>query len=153
MSDRIIEQRINKFIGFGATTEARTDHQSLHQVDTQDLLRFGMIPEFIGRVPVIASLGELDEAALVDILTKPRNALIKQYQKLFEMEGVTLKFTDDSLEAVAREAIRRKTGARGLRAILEEIMLDVMYDLPSKENVRRVHHRRGGGHHLKAPWF
>lgn len=138
--DRIIEQRINKSsIGFGATTGSKqelTTSELLHQVDTQDLLRFGMIPEFIGRVPVIASLGELDEAALVDILTKPRNALIKQYQKLFEMEGVTLKFTDDSLEAVAREAIRRKTGARGLRAILEEIMLDVMYDLPSKENVR-----------------
>lgn len=138
--DRIIEQRINKSsIGFGATTGSKqelTTSELLYQVDTQDLLRFGMIPEFIGRVPVIASLGELDEPALVDILTKPRNALIKQYQKLFEMEGVTLKFTEDSLQAVAREAIRRKTGARGLRAILEEIMLDVMYDLPSKENVR-----------------
>ncbi|MEC7241809.1 MAG: ATP-dependent Clp protease ATP-binding subunit ClpX [Myxococcota bacterium] len=138
--DRIIEQRINKSsIGFGATTGSKqelTTSELLYQVDTQDLLRFGMIPEFIGRVPVIASLGELDEDALVDILTKPRNALIKQYQKLFEMEGVTLKFTEDSLQAVAREAIRRKTGARGLRAILEEIMLDVMYDLPSKENVK-----------------
>lgn len=138
--DRIIEQRINKSsIGFGATTGSKQElstSELLYQVDTQDLLRFGMIPEFIGRVPVIASLGELDESALVDILTKPRNALIKQYQKLFEMEGVVLKFTEDSLRAVAREAIRRKTGARGLRAILEEIMLDVMYDLPSKENVR-----------------
>ena len=138
--DRIIEQRINKSsIGFGATTGSKqelTTSELLYQVDTQDLLRFGMIPEFIGRVPVIASLGELDEEALVDILTKPRNALIKQYQKLFEMEDVTLKFTDDSLQVIAREAIRRKTGARGLRAILEEIMLDVMYDLPSKENVR-----------------
>jgi len=138
--DRIIEQRINKSsIGFGATTGSKqelTTSELLYQVDTQDLLRFGMIPEFIGRVPVIASLGELDEEALVDILTKPRNALIKQYQKLFEMEDVTLKFTDESLQVIAREAIRRKTGARGLRAILEEIMLDVMYDLPSKENVR-----------------
>ena len=138
--DRIIEQRINKSsIGFGAATGSKqefTTTELLYQVDTEDLLRFGMIPEFIGRVPVIASLGELDEAALIDILTKPKNALIKQYQKLFEMEGVTLKFTEDSLGAVATEAIRRKTGARGLRAILEEIMLDVMYDLPSKENVR-----------------
>ena len=138
--DRIIEQRINKSaIGFGASTGTKqelTTSELLFQVDTEDLLRFGMIPEFIGRVPVIASLGELDEDALVDILTKPRNALIKQYQRLFEMEGVTLKFTDDALKAVAKEAISRKTGARGLRAILEEIMLDVMYDLPSKENAR-----------------
>jgi ATP-dependent Clp protease ATP-binding subunit ClpX len=138
--DRIIEQRINKSaIGFGASTGKKqelTTSELLFQVDTEDLLRFGMIPEFIGRVPVIASLGELDEDALVDILTKPRNALIKQYQRLFEMEGVTLKFTDDALKAVAKEAISRKTGARGLRAILEEIMLDVMYDLPSKENAR-----------------
>jgi len=137
--DRIIEQRINKSaIGFGASTgnkQELTTTELLHQVDTADLLRFGMIPEFIGRVPVIASLGELDEEALVDILVKPKNALIKQYQKLFEMEEVILKFTDDSLLAIAQEAIRRKTGARGLRAILEEIMLDVMYDLPSKENV------------------
>jgi len=137
--DRIIEQRINKSaIGFGASTGAKqefTTTELLHQVDTADLLKFGMIPEFIGRVPVIASLGELDEEALVDILIKPKNALIKQYQKLFEMEEVVLKFTDDSLLAIAKEAIRRKTGARGLRAILEEIMLDVMYDLPSKENV------------------
>jgi len=137
--DRIIEQRINKSsIGFGASTGSKqelTTSELLFQVDTEDLLRFGMIPEFIGRVPVIASLGELDEEALVNILTEPRNALIKQYQKLFEMEGVMLKFTDDSLHAIAKEAIRRKTGARGLRAILEEIMLDVMYDLPSKENV------------------
>ena len=138
--DRIIEQRINKSaIGFGASTGTKqelTTSELLFQVDTEDLLRFGMIPEFIGRVPVIASLGELDEEALVDILTKPRNALIKQYQRLFEMEGVTLKFTDDALKAVASEAVSRKTGARGLRAILEEIMLDVMYDLPSKENAR-----------------
>lgn len=138
--DRIIEQRINKSaIGFGVSTGSRqelTTTELLHQVETEDLLRFGMIPEFIGRVPVIASLGELDEEALVDILTKPRNALIKQYQRLFEMEGVVLKFTDDALKAVAKEAISRKTGARGLRAILEEVMLDVMYDLPSKENAR-----------------
>jgi ATP-dependent Clp protease ATP-binding subunit ClpX len=138
--DRIIEQRINKSaIGFGVSTDSKqelTTTELLHQVDTEDLLRFGMIPEFIGRVPVIASLGELDEEALVAILTEPRNALIKQYQKLFEMEGVALKFTDDALKAVAVEAIHRKTGARGLRAILEEIMLDVMYDLPSKESAR-----------------
>jgi ATP-dependent Clp protease ATP-binding subunit ClpX len=138
--DRIIEQRINKSaIGFGASTGSKqelTVTELLHQVDTEDLLRFGMIPEFIGRVPVIATLGELDEEALVAILTEPRNALTKQYQKLFEMEGVSLKFTGDSLKAVAVEAIQRKTGARGLRAILEEIMLDVMYDLPTQENAR-----------------
>lgn len=138
--DRIIEQRINKSaIGFGASSGSKqelTVTELLHQVDTEDLLRFGMIPEFIGRVPVIATLGELDEEALVAILTEPRNALIKQYQKLFDMEGVSLKFTSDSLKAVAVEAIQRKTGARGLRAILEEIMLDVMYDLPTQENAR-----------------
>lgn len=138
--DRIIEQRINKSaIGFGVSTDSKqelTTTELLFQVDTEDLLRFGMIPEFIGRVPVIASLGELDEEALIAILTEPRNALVKQYQKLFEMEGVALKFTEDALKAVAVEAILRKTGARGLRAILEEIMLNVMYELPSKENAR-----------------
>jgi ATP-dependent Clp protease ATP-binding subunit ClpX len=95
-----------------------------------------MIPEFVGRLPVLACLEDLDEDALVRILTEPRNALIKQYQKLFEMEQVLLKFTDGALKAIAREALRRKTGARGLRSILEEIMLDVMYEMPGKENIR-----------------
>jgi ATP-dependent Clp protease ATP-binding subunit ClpX len=99
-------------------------------------MRFGMIPEFIGRLPVVATLEDLDEAALIDILTRPRNALVKQYQKLFDMEGVQLRFTEAALVAIAREAIKRKTGARGLRAIVEELMLDVMYDLPGKTGVR-----------------
>ena len=105
-------------------------------LEPEDLLGFGMIPEFVGRLPVLASLEELDEDALVAILTKPRNALIKQYQKLFEMENVQLKFTEGALSAIANEAIKRKTGARGLRAILEECMLDVMYDLPSRDNIK-----------------
>jgi ATP-dependent Clp protease ATP-binding subunit ClpX len=105
-------------------------------VETEDLLRFGMIPEFVGRLPVVATLDDLDEIILIDILTRPRNAIVKQYQKLFEMEGVSLKFTDAALSAIAKEALRRKTGARGLRAILEELMTDVMYDLPGRTNVR-----------------
>ena len=138
--DKIIEQRVNKSaIGFGASIKQRREYRTgelLQMCETEDLLRFGMIPEFIGRVPVLATLEDLDEAALVDILTKPRNALVKQYQKLYEMEGVELKFTEDSLLAIATEAMRRKTGARGLRSIMEEIMLDVMYDIPSKEGIK-----------------
>ena len=138
--DKIIEERINKSgIGFGAAVREISDlskGELLAQVEPEDLLRFGMIPEFVGRLPVHASLGELDEEALVRILTEPRNALIKQYQKLFEMENVHLKFTDGALSAIATEGIRRETGARGLRAILEEIMLDVMYDLPGRDNVK-----------------
>ena len=138
--DKIIEQRVNKSaIGFGATIKSQRDYttgQLLEMCETEDLLRFGMIPEFIGRVPVLATLQELNEETLVEILTRPRNALVKQYEKLFEMEGVELKFTEDSLRAIAAEALRRKTGARGLRSIMEEIMLDVMYDIPSKEGIR-----------------
>ena len=138
--DKIVEQRVSKSdIGFGANVATRQDWTQsdlLEMAETEDLLRFGMIPEFIGRVPVMATLRELDEEALVRILVEPRNALVKQYQKLFEMEEVELKFTDGSLGAIAREAIERKTGARGLRAIMEEIMLDVMYDLPSKQNIK-----------------
>src|SRR6266508_4481306 len=104
----------------------------------QDLLKFGMIPEFVGRLPVITSLEELDEQSLIDILTKPRNALAKQYKKLFEMDGVTLKFTEGALRAVARAAMKNKAGARGLRAILESAMLDIMYDVPSRRNVREI---------------
>jgi len=138
--EKIIENRVTKSaIGFGANIKHRQDFglgELLSMTATEDLLRFGMIPEFIGRVPMVATLRELDEDALVEILVKPRNALIKQYQKLFEMENVTLKFTDGSLRSISREAIERKTGARGLRAIMEEIMLDVMYDLPSKSNIK-----------------
>ena len=138
--DKIIEERINKSgIGFGAKVDQNTEltrSELLAQVETEDLLRFGMIPEFVGRLPVHASLAELDEEALVRILTEPKNALIKQYQKLFDMENVHLKFTDGAMASIASEAIRRDTGARGLRAILEEIMLDVMYDLPGRDNVK-----------------
>ncbi len=138
--DKIVENRVNKSgMGFGQKTgraKARGTGELLSMVEPEDLLAFGMIPEFVGRLPVCATLEPLDEAALVRILVEPKNALAKQYQKLFEMEGVLLKFTDGSLNAIAREAITRKTGARGLRAILEEIMLDVMYDLPSKDNIR-----------------
>jgi ATP-dependent Clp protease ATP-binding subunit ClpX len=138
--DKIVEARVNKSgIGFGSTIKSNTERSKgelLGMVEPEDLLRFGMIPEFVGRLPVVAALGELDEAALIEILVKPRNALVKQYQKLFEMESVELKLTEGALSAIAKEAIKRRTGARGLRAILEEIMLDVMYDLPSRENIK-----------------
>ncbi|MEL6343910.1 MAG: ATP-dependent Clp protease ATP-binding subunit ClpX [Myxococcota bacterium] len=138
--DKIIEQRINKSsMGFGQKVKSqtkKTKSQLLAACEPEDIMKFGMIPEFVGRLPVLATLDDLDESALVAILTRPRNALIKQYQKLFEMENVQLKFTEAALSAVAREAIARKTGARGLRAILEECMLDVMYDLPSRDNIK-----------------
>ena len=138
--DQIIEQRVNKGgMGFGqkkTTQKARSKGELLAAIEPEDLLRFGMIPEFVGRLPVLATLEDLDEEALVRILLEPRNALVKQYRKLFDMEEVLLKFTDGALNAIAREAIKRKTGARGLRAILEEIMLDVMYDLPSRDNIK-----------------
>lgn len=102
------------------------------------MLKFGLIPEFVGRVPMIATLEDLDEDALIDILTKPRNALVKQYAKLFEMEGVGLEFTTDALSAIAQRAIERKTGARGLRSIMEAILLDTMYELPSLEGVEEI---------------
>ena len=138
--DKIVEQRVNKSgVGFGASVKSQQQLRTgelFSMVETEDLLRFGMIPEFVGRLPVLATLDDLDEAALIDILTRPKNALVKQYQKLFEMEGVGLKFTDPAMNAIAREAIKRKTGARGLRAILEELMLDVMYEIPGKSQVR-----------------
>ena len=138
--EKIIEERIGiKGIGFGADIKGRGDKQIgdvLKEVQPADLLKFGLIPEFIGRLPVIATLDELDERALVEILEQPKNALVKQYGKLFEMEGVELEFTEGALTAVAKEALKRKSGARGLRAILENIMLDIMYEIPSKGNVR-----------------
>jgi ATP-dependent Clp protease ATP-binding subunit ClpX len=137
--DTIIQRRVGvKGIGFGAEVKTRTDRKLgdvLKEVQTEDLLKFGMIPEFVGRVPVIATLEELDEAALVDILTSPKNAIAKQYMKLFEFEGVRLRFTDGALRAVARMALARKSGARGLRAILENAMLDLMYEIPSRDDV------------------
>jgi ATP-dependent Clp protease ATP-binding subunit ClpX len=107
-------------------------------VEPEDLVKFGLIPEFVGRLPIVATLEELDESALVSILVEPRNALTKQYRRLLEMEGVELEFRDDALRAVARRAMQRKTGARGLRTILESILLDTMYDLPSLRNAKKV---------------
>jgi ATP-dependent Clp protease ATP-binding subunit ClpX len=138
--DKIVEQRLNcSGIGFGAKVKDDAEFsrgQLLARVEPEDLLRFGMIPEFIGRLPVVATLEDLDEAALVDILQRPRNSLIRQYQKFLAMEGVQLRFTDEALVAIAQEAMTRRTGARGLRAILEDIMLDVMYELPSLDDVK-----------------
>ena len=128
-------------IGFGAKVsdpDERRTGEIFRQVEPDDLLRFGLIPEFIGRLPVIATLDDLDEAALVKILTEPKNAFVKQYQRLFDMENVGLTFTDDALSAVARKAIQRKTGARGLRSILEGILLDTMYELPTYDGVEEV---------------
>ena len=140
--DDIIRRRIGlNGMGFGADIRAKKEKESksmLVDVQTADLLKFGLIPEFVGRVPVIAALRDLDEESLVRILKEPKNALTKQYGKLFEMESVRLKFTDGALRAIAREAFRRKSGARGLRAIMEEIMLDVMYDIPSQAEIEEV---------------
>ncbi|PIU57400.1 MAG: ATP-dependent Clp protease ATP-binding subunit ClpX, partial [Deltaproteobacteria bacterium CG07_land_8_20_14_0_80_38_7] len=140
--DDIIERRIGeKKLGFGAEVKGKTDKklgELLKEIQSEDLLKFGLIPEFVGRIPVIATLEELDEESLVKILTEPKNALTKQYQRLFEFEKVKLTFVSGALEAIAKQAIKRKSGARGLRAILEEIMLDIMYDIPSKENVIEV---------------
>ncbi len=137
--DKIILSRIgSKTLGFEADIKGKKDlnlEEILSLAQPEDLIKYGLIPEFIGRLPVIASLGELSLDALVRILTEPRNALVKQYQKLFEIEDVDLSFTNDALRAIAREALERKSGARGLRAILEKVMLDIMYDLPSKSSV------------------
>lgn len=140
--EKIVNKRISaKTMGFGAEVKSIKEEdlgQLLCKVQPTDLLKFGLIPEFVGRVPVIATLAELDEEALIQILREPKNALIKQYQRLFEMEDVHLKFTDSALVAVAKEALERKTGARGLRSILENSMLDVMYDIPSQDRVKEV---------------
>ncbi|SEN00823.1 ATP-dependent protease ATP-binding subunit ClpX [Lihuaxuella thermophila] len=136
--EQIIKRRIGKkVIGFGMDTQNVTmkPGEYLKLVLPEDLLKFGLIPEFVGRLPVISTLEPLDEKALVQILTEPKNALVKQYSKLLEMDNVELKFEKDALEAIAAEAIKRKTGARGLRAIIESIMLDVMFELPSREDV------------------
>jgi ATP-dependent Clp protease ATP-binding subunit ClpX len=140
--DRIIEARSGKQgLGFGAqlrSTEKKAMEPSFADVMPEDLMKFGLIPEFIGRLPVITSVENLDQEALVQILTKPRNALAKQYQRMFELDGVELEFTDDALEAVADQAILRGTGARGLRAIIEEVLLPVMFDVPSRDDIARV---------------
>jgi ATP-dependent Clp protease ATP-binding subunit ClpX len=138
--DKIIEEKVGmKALGFKADIRKRgagKGEDLLEQVQPEDLLRFGFIPEFVGRLPVIATLNELSEEALVDILTKPKNALVKQYQKLFELENVKLKFTEGALRAISQDAIKRKTGARGLRSILENVMLEVMYEIPSQSNIK-----------------
>ena len=140
--EKIISQRgRGSSIGFGADVrgpEERRTGELLQQVEPDDLLKFGLIPEFIGRLPVIATLGDLDEAALIDILTKPKNALVKQYQRLFEMEDVELDVTQDALSGIAQKAIARKTGARGLRSIMESILLEPMYDIPGMTDVDKV---------------
>ena len=138
--DDIIGARTGKkSMGFGAEIKTKKERhlgEILAQVQPQDLLKFGLIPEFVGRLPVIATLDELDEVALVKILTEPKNALVKQFQKLMEMDNVTVNFTDDALVAVAKEALKRKSGARGLRAILEGAMLELMYEVPSLKNIK-----------------
>ena len=127
-------------MGFGAEIKKKSEQKIgdiLRELLPVDLLKFGLIPEFVGRLPVIVKLDALDEDALVRILTEPKNALVKQYEKLLELDGVALEFKEDALRAIAEEAIRRNTGARGLRAIVEEIMLNVMYDLPSRNDVTK----------------
>ncbi|QDJ13530.1 ATP-dependent protease ATP-binding subunit ClpX [Mergibacter septicus] len=142
--DKVIERRTHKSsgIGFGAEVRSEQDKASVSelfaQVETEDLVKYGLIPEFIGRLPVVASLNELDEEALIQILTEPKNALVKQYQALFKLEKVELEFTTDALKAIAKKALIRKTGARGLRSIVEAALLDTMYDLPSLTGLKKV---------------
>jgi ATP-dependent Clp protease ATP-binding subunit ClpX len=140
--DQIVQRRLGQSrLGFGADVKSKKElklGELLSHVQPEDLLKFGLIPEFIGRLPVIATLHELTEDALIDILTKPKNSLVKQFQKLFEMDGVKLKFTKGALQSIAKKALVRESGARGLRAILEEAMLDIMYEVPSKQGIKEV---------------
>jgi len=141
--DKVIRNRSHKGgIGFSAEVQSTDDNRVasdvLKTVEPEDLIQFGLIPEFVGRLPVVATLNELDEQALVQILTDPKNSLTKQYQKLFDMEGVMIEFRDDALHAIAKKAMERKTGARGLRSIIENVLLDTMFDLPSTDNVSKV---------------
>ncbi len=140
--EKIIKRRTGKkSLGFGASlgdSEAVTDRNILTHLETEDLLSFGMIPEFIGRVPVVAALNQLDEAALMAVLTKPKNALVKQYQRLMRIDGVEITFTEEALVAIAKQAMEKKTGARGLRSIMETAMLEVMYDVPSNPAVKEI---------------
>jgi ATP-dependent Clp protease ATP-binding subunit ClpX len=151
--DKIIRNRIeSRAMGFEATIQSKESddiNKIMPFVQPEDLIKYGMIPEFIGRLPILTTLDDLSLDALARILTEPRNALVKQYKKLFEMEGVSLKFTEESLLAIAKDALKRKSGARGLRAILESVMLDIMYDIPSMHGIREcvineeVIHRKG----------
>src|SRR5690606_37798345 len=142
--DKNIQQRSSEAggIGYGAKVKSNTvkadTGRLLAEVEPEDLSKFGLIPDFVGRLPVVATLEELDEPALIKILTEPKNAITKQFKKLFEMEGVELEFRPDALSAIARKALKRKTGARGLRTIVESVLLDTLYELPSAENVGKV---------------
>jgi len=140
--ERIIEERIReRNIGFGANIQTRDEKKIgdiLKEVQPEDLIKYGLIPEFVGRLPVMTPVHELDQASLVEILDKPKNSLIRQYQKLLDMDGVDLKFTDEALVKIAEQAVLRETGARGLRAILEQIMLDIMYQVPDMQNPKEV---------------
>ncbi|MBX3679334.1 ATP-dependent Clp protease ATP-binding subunit ClpX [Cognatazoarcus halotolerans] len=153
--DKVIRGRTEKAgIGFGAEVQSRDASgvgETLKAVEPEDLVKFGLIPEFVGRLPVVATLQELDEAALIEILVAPKNALIKQYEKLFAMEGVELEVRPGALQAIARKALRRKTGARGLRSILESALLDIMYDLPTMDDVSKVVIDEGAINGTSAP--
>lgn len=139
LEDIISKRSFGNSMGFSSKVQPKADKSDLlSETQPEDLLKYGLIPEFVGRLPVVATLRELSEQALVNILSKPKNALVKQYQRLFEMENVGLKFTDESLKAVAKLSIERKLGARGLRAILEEVMLDLMYEIPSDEDIKEI---------------
>jgi ATP-dependent Clp protease ATP-binding subunit ClpX len=139
--EKIIENRVGKkTMGFGAEIQSKQEKpigELLRQVMPEDLLKYGMIPEFIGRLPVVVSLDALDETALIKILTEPKNALVKQYKKMLELDGVELEFTPDSLQAIAARTVKRNAGARGLRAIIEQLLLDVMYEIPSRSDVKK----------------
>jgi ATP-dependent Clp protease ATP-binding subunit ClpX len=139
--DKIIEKRVGKnSMGFGAKVESKQEKSIgniLKNILPQDIIRYGLIPEFVGRVPVVVTLNSLDEEALIKILLEPKNSIVKQYTKLFEIDGVQLEFEEKALEAIAKKTIERETGARGLRAILEEVMLEVMYDIPSRKDVEK----------------
>ena len=140
IDDIIVKRTGKKTLGFGADVKSNVEKDIgaiLKNILPEDLLKFGLIPEFVGRMPIIVTLHQLDETALMNILTKPKNALTRQYRRLFEMDGVDLEFEEDALELVAKKAIERKTGARGLRAILEDVMLDIMYDIPSRSDIRQ----------------
>jgi ATP-dependent Clp protease ATP-binding subunit ClpX len=139
--DKVIKSRIgNKVLGFGADIQSKNDEEIgeiLKHVRSQDILKYGLIPEFVGRIPVLVTLDQLDEDALVQILTEPRNALVKQYSKFFDLDGVDLEFTQEALEAIASEALEHDTGARGLRSIIEDAILDIMYDIPSQDEISK----------------
>jgi ATP-dependent Clp protease ATP-binding subunit ClpX len=152
---KIIQKRMQqKTMGFGAEVKSKSDlkiGEILRNIMPEDLLNYGMIPEFVGRVPIVVTLDALDEEALVRILTEPKNALVRQYQKFFELDGVKLEFDSEAMTAIAEEAIRRKTGARGLRAIMEEVMLEVMYDVPSRSDVTKVQVTKAAVEKLDTP--